>query len=70
MQVLTALALAREALAREGKLESQLRSLAQAATDAGQRTFTLPDVMLLLPYRMSCLLKPRRAETYAHFAHY
>ncbi|KAK9832645.1 hypothetical protein WJX81_006656 [Elliptochloris bilobata] len=43
VQVMTALAVAREALAREGQLEARLTSLAQAASQSGSRIFTLPE---------------------------
>lgn len=40
---MTALAVAREALAREGRLEARLGTLAQAASQSGARMFTLPE---------------------------
>ena len=45
-QVMTALAVAREALSREGQLEARLSALAQAASQRGQRFFTLPEARL------------------------
>lgn len=45
-QVMTALAVAREALSREGQLEARLGALAQAASQRGQRFFTLPEARL------------------------
>ena len=46
-QVMTALAVAREALSREGQLEARLTALAQAASQRGQRFFTLPEARLV-----------------------
>ena len=44
---MTALAVAREALSREGQLEARLGALAQAAMQRGQRFFTLPEARLI-----------------------
>lgn len=46
VQVMTALAVAREALSREGQLEARLGTLAQAASQSGKRMFTLPEARL------------------------
>lgn len=46
-QVMTALAVAREALSREGQLEARLGALAQAASQRGQRFFMLPEARLI-----------------------
>ena len=46
VQVMTALAVAREALSREGQLEARLSTLAQAASQSGKRMFTLPEARL------------------------
>lgn len=46
VQVMTALAVAREALSREGQLEARLSTLAQAASQCGKRMFTLPEARL------------------------
>ena len=45
---MTALAVAREALSREGQLEARLSTLAQAASQSGTRMFTLPEARLAL----------------------
>ena len=47
VQVMTALAVAREALSWEGQLEARLTALAQAASRRGQRFFTLPEARQL-----------------------